>query len=415
MRLVILISIYFCLHGTAFAKLKVLEPSIKADLIAAPDYIFMEEIPRLNYLNTFGKIDRFDSDSRKYPGSAVGKLMGPDGVECTASLIANEFILTAAHCFYDKVNGKRKLIKGDFIFYISYHKERYYDSAYVTHITSGFDNGNPDKVYNDWAIGKINRPLGENYGYLGFLDNIEEEVSVGTPLDIIGYGSKFWGGNTQSLVKNCSIKKMELANQSILNDCDTSKGDSGAPVFIQFGGIFYVIAIETAQKKITGNKDGHLEEYNHKAANVSTIINSFYDLLDRVRNSKVELNIKLNNRKNGEHLNYYKIVFTNKCYEKVDVAFKLKNLNSKWETLYWYTFNPNESDTILQNNKTFYTTNRIAYYYAKSKNFSWYGDINNPETRNYKVGDKLYGFKFVRTKFQRWGDFNIVASCKKPI
>ena len=96
----------------------------------------------------------------------------------------------------------------------------------------------------DWALLRLDRPIGVEVGYLGVIPvaaiNADEALLI--PLYQAGFS---WdtGMNLSGNV-GCQILRLDGANM-LRHNCDTTHGDSGSPIMIRRGEEFYIIATES--------------------------------------------------------------------------------------------------------------------------------------------------------------------------
>ncbi|WP_199246379.1 serine protease [[Phormidium] sp. ETS-05] len=199
-----------------------------------------------------GEDNRIEVRSRRYPWTTIGRLESVDkdgdiNAFCTGSLIEEDLVLTNAHCLIDKsthrptehqIRFKPNLING-----------RSQDTALVTAYEYG-TNFADDKNADDWALLKIDQPLGRKYGFLGWktLDFSSSQLisAVSEKLNLAGYSGDFPKdnpGETAGLHQKCSV--VDLSDDgSLLHNCDTTGGASGSPIFGLFDDDnYYILAL----------------------------------------------------------------------------------------------------------------------------------------------------------------------------
>ena len=212
-----------------------------------------------------GEIDhRTPMLSRKYPWSTIGRVQGTTSdaknYHCTGVLIAENLVLTNAHCVIDPDTGK---LSQQILFLpnvINRQVQDVKDIASVVEVIYGTDFKNGRQLNpNDWAVMKINKPLGSKYGYLGtkslptskLISNKKNYFFVGYSRDFptAKYQQYFSAGSgwTASFQKGCSIVKEE--KNFLLHDCDTAAGSSGAPIIAMIDNKPYIIALNEAEVK----------------------------------------------------------------------------------------------------------------------------------------------------------------------
>ncbi len=199
--------------------------------------------------------------SRKYPWSTIGRVQGTTSdaksYHCTGTLIADNLVLTNAHCVIDPETGE---LSKKIQFMPNTIDGQYQDVAEFEQVIYGTDfklggNITPD----DWAIIKINQPLGRKYGHLGW-KSIPTATLVKNPkvLFFVGYSGDFptekyqkyftaGRGWTASHEAGCSIVNEEAG--FLLHDCATAGGSSGGAIIAVINDEYYIVALNNAEAK----------------------------------------------------------------------------------------------------------------------------------------------------------------------
>lgn len=209
--------------------------------------------------------DRTPMLSRKYPWSAIGRVQSFDtegrGSHCTGTLISEDIVLTNAHCVIDPKT--RQFSKEVFFLPNVINREVVdkSDIAKVTNVVYGtdFSGSQLSNQQNDWAIMKLDKPIGSKYGYLGWknLSNSDLVNNKGKYI-FVGYSGDFpdntrrgyegftaGAGWTASAQVGCSIVQEE---QNVLyHDCDTTGGSSGGAIIGMINGEPRIIALNNAE------------------------------------------------------------------------------------------------------------------------------------------------------------------------
>ncbi|MBE9138012.1 trypsin-like peptidase domain-containing protein [Nodosilinea sp. LEGE 07088] len=203
-----------------------------------------------------GEDRRVAVTSTSYPWSAVGQISGitasGNGYICTGSLVAEDIVLTNAHCIMDTETGelatniqfKPNLINGRVA------SESDIANAEPLLVGTDFSNGlNPDP--DDWAFIVLDRSLGQKYGTLG-MATIPTAVLADQPfvenLIMAGYSGDFppdKPGQTASAHVGCSIVGEEV--DVVLHLCDTYGGSSGGPILSLVDGEIRIVALNSAE------------------------------------------------------------------------------------------------------------------------------------------------------------------------
>ncbi|KAK8080327.1 hypothetical protein PG997_008145 [Apiospora hydei] len=178
---------------------------------------------------TIGPDDRVRWDDTNYPYSAMGRLTGPTFL-CSASLIGPRHVATARHCHFPEI---------PYYFAPAYNGGEVLPGAQVTTVlmpAEPFPEGACGEPY-DWAIFILDKPLGEQLGYLGA--NSIDDSKRGKPIFYnYGYpGDKDSGSRPyrqQSIT--VSTEKRCDATGPLDTDADTSQGQSGGPLWLEEDG-----------------------------------------------------------------------------------------------------------------------------------------------------------------------------------
>ncbi|MCC5629841.1 trypsin-like peptidase domain-containing protein [Nostoc sphaeroides CHAB 2801] len=210
--------------------------------------------------------DRIPMISREYPWSTIGRVQGTTSdarsYHCTGTLIYENLVLTNSHCVIDPKTqqlSKKILFLPNLINGVVPSKN---DIAFVEQVIYGTDFTTNDRIknqINDWAVMKINKPLGRKYGYLGW-DSLPSSTLIKNKKKFffVGYSGDFPNtekkgyeflsagrGMTASFQEGCSI--VQEQQEVLLHDCDTKGGSSGGPIIGLVGGEPYIMALNNAE------------------------------------------------------------------------------------------------------------------------------------------------------------------------
>ena len=114
--------------------------------------------------NVFGEDDRVKMVESRRPWTAIGQIDNRYGPLCTGTLVRRDLVLTAAHCV---VRDRRLDNMIWFTPFVVNGVGR--DRSRVTVIRHGTDDPDGDRA-SDWALLKLEAPLGEQYGYVPVID-----------------------------------------------------------------------------------------------------------------------------------------------------------------------------------------------------------------------------------------------------
>jgi protease YdgD len=180
-------------------------------------------------------------DSTAYPWRAVGRLNINGVIHCSASLIGENIVLTAAHCLYSKRTGK--MVPPTAVNFVA----GYAKGEYVAHsrasrytVSPGFNGGKGATQANipyDWAIIILQDPIGAEHGFLDIHESLRPLTKAGArprveleSHNIITAGYPGDRSHVLSLEENCKITSAQARGSVLITNCTAIKGDSGGPI-----------------------------------------------------------------------------------------------------------------------------------------------------------------------------------------
>ena len=183
---------------------------------------------------------------------AVGRLDVASGGFCTAALIRDRLLLTAAHCVYDSNNNL--IASGDFLFRAGLRNGRADATrrivSVVPHpdfISSDEDRISVENIGRDIAVLELAQPI----RYSG----VEPFPVAGRPyrgdeVTIVSYGRD--REDAPSLQESCSV--LNRLEGAVVMDCDVIYGSSGSPVFQIRNGRALIVSVVSAMAQSEGSK-----------------------------------------------------------------------------------------------------------------------------------------------------------------
>jgi len=195
------------------------------------------------------------ADPSQLPARAVGRLETQGGYLCTATLVADDIILTAAHCVMDDKGHHKKPLA----FYAGIDHGDAVATAGIlaVHIDPAFDpvhqfdgnsiNNNP-ALGRDWALLQLDAPIGQKAGTIEVFAATKaqlERIVSNSNSDVIqiGYGGQ--GGRRPKLRHDCGPADVPDARY-YTTQCGLVKGDSGSPLLLEEDGKYRIIGINYA-------------------------------------------------------------------------------------------------------------------------------------------------------------------------
>ncbi len=226
--------------------------------------------------NVYGKGQRKAVTEFKRPFNRIGRLEGPDSTYCTASLVGSNLILTAAHCI---ANEKHELMTGAYHFILPNGG----GTAGVIKFWYGSLNAANTRE-QDWAILKLDAPLGTANGYFGTDDITDIQSQLNHHLMIAGYSSQFSDQYALTYEEGCSIRSLQADGKVGHHDCDAAPGDSGAPILSCVeNNICQIVAIHVAAYQGGSGQALTLESFTEQFANISTSASNFSQAILQAR------------------------------------------------------------------------------------------------------------------------------------
>uniref|UniRef100_K3X9N1 Serine protease n=1 Tax=Globisporangium ultimum (strain ATCC 200006 / CBS 805.95 / DAOM BR144) TaxID=431595 RepID=K3X9N1_GLOUD len=217
-------------------------------------------------LSVFGDDDRRPvSDSSQYPYSAVGLLRWSADLSCTASLIGDKYVVTAAECALDADGNvlKSTFTKAEFLPGLTAVTATDTTAATKALVTKVHKQSDYWKKWtqNTYVILELDSSIGQKHGVLKLPTLSDLDQSAGkTEVQIAGYNADTAAEMTMQYADTAAEMTMQYAKctcyfpsefqgpQYLLHhDCDTSAaGSPGSPLLVRYTSMkTYIIGIHS--------------------------------------------------------------------------------------------------------------------------------------------------------------------------
>lgn len=178
-----------------------------------------------------------------FPFTAIGMLEAFDGQVCTAVLVGEDLLLTAAHCI--EREGRRLRARE-----VRFHTQYLYGESLGSIVeVEGFFVGARPLQSEDWMIVKLKEKIGRRLGFLatGPID----PTHLHTPRYFLpGFDIEFSKNEGLSMSLNQVPGRVKnLENNLIYHDIPTGIGSSGGPILENREGVWTVVGITVAQAR----------------------------------------------------------------------------------------------------------------------------------------------------------------------
>jgi protease YdgD len=195
----------------------------------------------------FGHDDRVLVPVHQAPWKYIGELVMDTDESCTATLIAADVIITAAHCIMgdDGPNPEATFTASDgrSARVTAYLVDRRFDYA-------RFSIGT-DQSGLDWALLRLALPLGDSVGFAGVQNLTAQGARVAQRASLMQAGFAWDTGDNLAGVTACHMVAVH-ADNAFEHQCDTTRGDSGSSFFVRNGEGFDVVGVDSSFRSRTG-------------------------------------------------------------------------------------------------------------------------------------------------------------------
>lgn len=190
---------------------------------------------------------RLTVNSQEMPWRTIGQVNVGGRARCSGVLIGNNRVLTVAHCLWSTISNDwvparyvHFLAGFDRGKYLAYSKVKSYTLA------KNHSNGhaiNLNNTHLDWAILELEKPVGEQLGFLPLLN--VEQAKKGQAVTLAGYR----GDRSEVLTvqHNCELLSLSVPRRVLNHNCAVIGGDSGGPLLTQWKQGWAVLGIQSLE------------------------------------------------------------------------------------------------------------------------------------------------------------------------
>tara|TARA_R110000868_G_scaffold331140_2_gene592125 strand:+ start:6811 stop:8103 length:1293 start_codon:yes stop_codon:yes gene_type:complete len=194
----------------------------------------------------FGHDDRVFMDTSAFPWNVVGQIELDSGGACTATLIADDVLITASHCIDDDGRTDARAV-----FHTAYDRPggpleaRVIDYFIDPDWNEAAFSAGDDLDGTDWALLRIDRPLGRELGHVGVRGLVRTAGNSGALRADLHQAGYSWDTGAH-LSGNIGCHMVNVYNDNTMaHNCDTTRGDSGSPFMVREGNEYFVVGTDS--------------------------------------------------------------------------------------------------------------------------------------------------------------------------
>lgn len=235
-------------RGVAMASFSMRFPSYPFPFLAILALLWHAALAEEAILNPkpgiIGQDDRKPLDAVSWPWQALGRINQANGAHCTGALIAQDAVLTAAHCLMDRLSGVW-VEPEDVVFVAGYRRDEdlgFARGREILHPPHSIDPRRPmlSDIGDDWAVLYLDHPL------LAVRPIPIHPLLAGEEgrLMLAGYSQE--RPHMLSLQVGCGVLERLDGDRVLLTDCDSTHGDSGSPLLVREGKKAWIVGVVSA-------------------------------------------------------------------------------------------------------------------------------------------------------------------------
>lgn len=221
----------------------------------------------------YGLDDRDPVSVAIYPWRTIGQIIVKKSETtqstCTGTLVGPCHVLTNAHCLERDASGAMKAAE------FHPHLAGQHANA-VSAIVSAFDANDPETFDDDWAILKLDAPIGDDLGWMGVRAHPVADGSLNSyqgKLNASGHSADVYGGKMSNA---SSVRTYGTQENFLLHDGDSFKGASGGPIwFLDSEGDGQIVGIMARTFTVDDKTNRYFPQANAENASRGILSSAF--------------------------------------------------------------------------------------------------------------------------------------------
>jgi protease YdgD len=188
------------------------------------------------------------------PWQAIGRLNNESGGFCTAVLIGERQVLTAAHCLRRRGVAGQESPAHHIHFLAGYSRGEYRAHSRAVAIARSPRRGIQEQPADDWAIVTLAEPLGMSVGFLKLEpfgpSTFQADRELGLLYSQAGYSQD--RAHILTRHSDCGIVGFLRGAETFVHRCEATHGDSGSPILALRDGTYSIVGLHVATARNEG-------------------------------------------------------------------------------------------------------------------------------------------------------------------
>ncbi|AYV22721.1 hypothetical protein [Vibrio mediterranei] len=162
---------------------------------------------------------------------------------CFATQIANQTLITPAHCIYDYTSRSFYPLR-DIRLTALFGQDERYDFAHATSVKTDHQNVEKMTARDDWAILEVGSQLGCHQDIAALVDTSTVQWE-NEPIQLLVYDQ----ARAALAIETCFVDSSNLSNMTISQCSDMTQVFSGTPIYVQIGVNMALIGMVTNKQQ----------------------------------------------------------------------------------------------------------------------------------------------------------------------